>query len=185
MDEILINEYLSGKDESLSILIDRYKKPLYKLCFNLVRNNFEADDLFQETWIKIIKCIRRYKSKNFKSFLYKVCINTYKDQYRKNKRQKNLFQLIEDELYIDRLNQSQSSNCESILVNKEQCNHMMKNLNLLKDHYRIPIILFYFEGLQYSKIAEVMDISLGTVKSRISKGKEKLKESMEVSYHVI
>ncbi len=185
MDEILINEYLDGKDESLDLLIERYSRPLYKLCFNLVKNNFEADDLFQETWIKIIKNIHKYKLKNFKNFLYKVCINTYKDQYRKNKRQKNLFSLMEDELYMRRLEKVQATNSENILVQKELVNYMMENLYSLKDHYRIPLILFYFDGMQYQKIAEVMDISMGTVKSRISKGKQKLKETMEVNYNVI
>jgi len=185
MDEILINEYLSGKDESINILIDRYKKPLYKLCFNLVRNNFEADDLFQETWIKIIKKIHKYKYKNFKNFLYKVCVNTYKDQYRKKKKQKNLFSLMNDELYVQRLEKAHTANCENILVNKEQHNDVIRNLNTLKDYYRIPIILFYFEDMQYNKIAEVMNISLGTVKSRISKGKQQLKKSLEVYYNVI
>lgn len=185
MDEIFINEYLSGNDDAMDIMIDKYKKPLYKLCFNLVKNNFEADDLFQETWIKVIKSINRYKSKNFKAFLYKVCINTYKDQYRRKKRQKNILSLLENEMYTERLQSVNTSNCERIIVNKEQYDHMLERLNALKDHYRIPIILFYFEGMQYNKIAEILDISMGTVKSRISKGKGMLREVMEVSYNAI
>lgn len=185
MDEILINEYLSGNDDAIDIMIERYKKPLYKLCFNLVKNNFEADDLFQETWIKVIKSINRYRSKNFKGFLYKVCINTYKDQYRRKKKQKTIFSLLENEVYTNRLQSVNASNCENILINKEQYDQMLEKLGTLKDHYRIPIILFYFEGMQYNKIAEVLDISMGTVKSRINKGKGKLREVLEVSYNAI
>ena len=181
MDEILICEYLSGEHEAMDILIDRYKKPLYKLCFYLVRNNSDADDLFQETWIKVVRHINRYRSKNFKGFLYKICINTYRDQYRRNKKNKDMISFLEDELFADRIESMDTSSCENIVIDKERYNIMMGKLNTLKDHYRIPIILFYIEGMQYSKIAEVMNISLGTVKSRISKGKEKLKEILEVS----
>jgi hypothetical protein len=87
MDEMLINEYLSGDDEAINILIDRYKKPLYKLCFNLARNNFEADDLFQETWIKIIKNIHKYKTKKalshivWISILYKLNLYSENSNY--------------------------------------------------------------------------------------------------------
>ena len=185
MDEILVREYLMGRNEAMDMLIDMYKKPLYKFCFHLTKNNFDADDLFQETWIKVIKNIRRYNSGNFKGFLYKICINALRDQCRKNKRQKSKVSYLDDQSYTDRLEAAGAANCENIITGMERYNSMVMKLNAMKDHYRIPVILFYFEGMRYSMIAEVLDMSIGTVKSRIDKCRSKLREIPEVSYSVI
>ncbi len=166
------------------LLVERHQSQLYKLCFKLSRSKEDADDLFQDTWIKAIQSIKQYDlDSNFENYLYTICINIYRDRYNKEKRWlkiiKHKFSKEEKESILETTPASQQ--VEDIVLVNEQRNLIERCLAKLNDKYRIPLILFYLKDQKISEIAVILDLPVGTIKSRLYTGKSKLKKLMEVN----
>lgn len=175
-DTQIIDIYLNGNREALNILIERYKTALYRFCYHLTSNKQEADDLFQDTWVKAVEKIRQYdNSRAFNVWLFSIAMNNYRDKYRKAKRW--LSKLTD--VFGENI-QSEEPTAAEHVEGKEVKDLLVKCINELKDSYRIPLILYYYKEISYEDIAKILDIPLGTVKSRLNSAKKKLKEIMEV-----
>jgi len=179
----LIQRIQSGQRDLIDILIDKYKNPFYKFCYHLTSNRYDADDLFQETWMKVVKNINLCnKDKQFEPWLYSIALNLYKDKYRKSKRWLNRIKEYFDTEVKDHeieLIDSGEPLPEDKLLYNEQKDQLKECINKLDDSFRIPIILFYFRELSYDDISEILALPLGTVKSRLSSGRKKLMKLME------
>jgi RNA polymerase sigma-70 factor (ECF subfamily) len=183
-DNEIIERYKSGQRDILNILVDRYKNPLYKLCRHLTSNSMDADDLFQETWVKVVKNIKSYDpDKIFPPWLYKICTNMYLDRYRAKKRWlgkvKEYFNNEEKEIEMESM-ESRLPLPEEELIEKYDHETIRRYINMMDDIYRLPIILYYFKEVDYSDIAAILDIPVGTVKSRLYSAKQRLGKLMEV-----
>ncbi|WP_425449358.1 RNA polymerase sigma factor [Dethiothermospora halolimnae] len=185
-DEEILKKYKNRQINSIDILIERYKGPLYKMCFRLTNDRYESDDLFQDTWIKVIKKIETFDhNKVFKTWLYTICVNTYKDKYRKKKRWLNV---IKDFFSNETKDNKMRKVGEEYLVDEEILDREIKNvlkkkIKNLDDDFKIPLILFYFKDISYKEIATILDIPIGTVKSRLNIAKKKIKKSMEEEHY--
>lgn len=184
-DKQIIQLYKSGQTDFLEMLIDRHKNSLYKFCYHLSSNRFDADDLFQDTWARVIHNINSFdEEKPFCNWLFSIALNSYRDRYRKAKRWlhklKDFFSNEEKEAELSNLPSSSTSPDEQAVDNELKSN-LVCCINSLEDTFRIPIILFYFKQLRYEDIAQILDIPVGTVKSRLNAGKSKLRKLMEVS----
>lgn len=184
-DKLIWIIFDTDKNQGLELFIEEYKTPLYKLCVNLHRNNTNAEDLFQDTWIKAFKYMNDFdRSKNFEPWLFTIAINLYKDNYRKVKRwfskSIDFFDNNEKDIVMDNIKATTYLPEESYDNgrNKEQ---LQNGINNLKDDFRMVVILFYYNGLKQKEISEILKIPEGTVKSRLNKAKNLLKEYMEDS----
>lgn len=185
LNEKYIHEiYLKDRNLALKMLIDKYKDFLYKFSFYLCKNSMESDDLFQDTWIKVIKNIDKYTwDERFEPWIRTICLNAYKDRYRKSKRWLNIIKEYFDGEKKERelIDFPSKDNLpEKDIIKNEEKKILKKTVNNLKDNYKIPIILYYFERLSYKEISEITSIPEGTIKSRLSKARKLLKEYMEV-----
>lgn len=183
-DKCLIEKYIKGESQAIEELVKRYINSLYHLSYSLTHEKNSAEELFQETWIKVIENIETYNHRNnFKPWLYTICINTYRDKYRKEKRWlgrvKDYFTNQEKEYVIN--NYTLSIPMEDIVEKKEQEKTIKNYIKILEDKYRLPIILFYFQEMTYQEIAELLKLPMGTVKSRLNTAKKKLRKMMEVN----
>lgn len=166
----------------ISALIDKYKKSLYNLCFKLTLNRSDADDLFQDTWIKAGKSINNLANhKYLKAWLFRVCINQYKDNYRKEKRRKDVFYDLYDssetkDYVLENTNYSLSA--EEEYHAKADYQKVIAQINLLPNKLKIPMVLFYFEQMKYAEIAQVLSVPEGTVKSRLNAARTKIKKDL-------
>ena len=186
LDDV-IEDYIKGDIEAMSILVDTYKDDLYNLCFRLTFNAHDADDLFQQTWIKATKNASRFENKSFKSWLYKICVNQYKDNYRQIARRKKLvkddFSSTSAKDYV--LSVAGSSESVEAQVEKKYIQALLvSNIDRLPEKLKVPIILFYYQQMKYAEIAAVLQVPEGTVKSRINTAKRKLKSTMESELYV-
>lgn len=168
-------------DIDINTLINKHKTPLYNLCFKLTLNRSDADDLFQETWIKVGKSLEKVDYKYFRQWLFRVCINQYKDNYRKEKRRKDVFYDLYDtnakkDYVLENTNYSLSA--EEEYEAKRKYEILMKHINSLPDKLKIPMVLFYFQQMKYADIAHILKIPEGTIKSRLSAAKAKLKKEL-------
>ena len=147
-----------------------YGKRLYGLCMVLCANSYEADDLYQETWLKAVKYIDRFdKTKEFEPWLTKICVNTYRSTLRRVAKSPifNTFPSTEDKENI----------INSIPAPEgEDYSELYAAIDKLPEKLRITVQLFYFRDMEITSVSAVLGIPPGTVKSRLNKARNKLKE---------
>jgi RNA polymerase sigma-70 factor (ECF subfamily) len=183
-DFAIISRCQAGQLELIDILVDRYKKPLYSFCCKLARNRTQADDLFQDTWIKTLKNIHRCAAdKRFINWLFTICINLYKDRFRKYSRWLKIVKRYPSTEHMEaemaKVETNEAGPEEKTFKNQQE--RAVRNaLSTLKDTWRIPLILYYFREFSLAEISQMLEIPEGTVKSRLAAGRNHLKKMMEV-----
>jgi len=148
-------------------LIDEYIKAhgkrLYGLCRHLCAHPFDADDLYQDTWMHVVKNISRYDaSRAFEPWLTKICVNTYRKMLKRARRTANM-------LYESQTPPTPAADASSALRDA---------VSALPERLRLTVILFYFRDMDISSTAQVLGIPEGTVKSRLNKARKLLKEAL-------
>lgn len=174
--ELIIKKIKKGKVNYYERIIAKYDKSLYSYIFSLVKEKYLAEDLLQETFIKIYKNLDKYDiGKNFSAWIITIARNTVYD-YSKKKKIKTLNILEEKDCYIQETNNDPSR----ILEEKEKIEILDKLVNKLPEKYRDIIILKYFDELKYHEIAEVLNTDDAKVKWKLYEARELLIREMNV-----
>lgn len=149
--------------------IRQYGKRLYGLCLHLCTNSFEADDLYQETWLKVVKHIEKYDhTKEFEPWLTQICVNTYRN---------NLRRILRSPILDFSSNESKDAVLQSVPApENEDYSDLHDAVSRLPDKLRLAVILFYFRDQDLVSTAKILNIPVGTVKSRLNKARKLLKE---------
>lgn len=155
---------------------------LYRSALYLVKNENNADDLVQEAYLKAFKFIESDKEiYNEKAWLFKVLINTFINQYRKGKKEPHLVDFdsiesfhesIEEEVLTTPITESETKFDELLDAD------VKKALEELPDDFRMAILLSIVEGFSYKEISQMMGCPIGTIMSRIYRGRKLLKEKL-------
>jgi len=152
--------------------IRQYGKRLYGLCLKLCANSFEADDLYQDTWLRVLKSIHQYDpTQPFEPWLTKICVNTYRNTLRRIARSPFL-QFRSDQEQEDFFRRIPAPE-------KEDYTELRQAIDGLPEKLRLAIILFYFQDMNTVAVAQTLGVPEGTVKSRLSKARKLLKEVLE------
>lgn len=153
--------------------IRQYGKRLYGLCITLCANTFDADDLYQDTWIKVVKNIDSYDtSKEFEPWLTRICVNTYRNTLRRIVKSPIFNGFASDE--------EKTAVMENVPRPEAQdYSYLHEAIDKLPEKLRVTIILFYFRDMDVSSTATVLGIPEGTVKSRLNKARQLLKEVLD------
>lgn len=149
----------------------------------LTGDTTSAEDLFQDTYLKAYKAFDTFEgASRCKAWLKRIMINTYINMY--NRKRKVIFHQRDNEeiskypdLPVQKLPEREELNEDRILRNFV-CDEIRNSLLLLPDGYRMTIILYDMLGLQYKEISEMLKLPIGTVKSRLYRGRKTLKESL-------
>ncbi|MCP5004519.1 MAG: sigma-70 family RNA polymerase sigma factor [Planctomycetes bacterium] len=155
---------------------------IYRSALYLVKNENRADDLVQEVYIKALRFVGDGREiSNVRAWLFKVLMNTFINQYRKDKREPSLvdfnsiesfYESIEQEVPMSPITENETG--FYVLLDEE-----VKNaLEELPDDFRMVILLSTVEGFSYKEISEMIGCPLGTVMSRIYRGRKMLKEKL-------
>lgn len=151
-------------------LIAQYGRRLYGLCVKLCGSEYEADDLYQETWLKVYCKLEKYdKSQPFEHWLTAVCVNCYRDLLRRSKFTK-LFAIFPTNEEKDAAMQSISA-----AENSAEISELWEAVRRLPEKYRTVIILHYFRGYDIKELSAILKLPEGTVKYRLHKARELLK----------
>jgi RNA polymerase sigma-70 factor (ECF subfamily) len=155
--------------------IQEYGQRLFYLCLKLERNKTNAEELYQETWIRVLKNIGSYKAEfEFYPWVTMVCVNCYRNLMKKRAFE-SLFLSFTD-------NDAKDSYLESIAhfdPDTFENDDLVKALRKLDDRLRLVIVLYYYERYTLDEIAKITGIKLGTVKSRLYNGRMELRGLME------
>lgn len=160
---------LKGGAKVIDFYIRQYGRRLYGLCLTLCKNTEDAQDLYQDTWLKVLNHIDSYDtSKEFEPWLTTICVNTYRNLLRQMKRSliKNYSSLEEQEAAL-------SSVCAPT---NPDYSDLHEAINRLPNRLRLTVILFYFHEMEIPLVAYTLGIPPGTVKSRLHKARKLLKE---------
>jgi RNA polymerase sigma-70 factor (ECF subfamily) len=182
-ETLLINKSKKGDIEAFEELIKEYKKVAYNIALRILKNKEDAEDISQESMIKIFKSIDKFNMESsFKTWLYRIVVNTCLDFKRKTKENTiSVDQPVQagyDEFYIDLKDETPST--EEIIEKKQMKEMVMEAIYKLDDDFKTIIILRDINGFSYEEISEILSCNIGTVKSRISRGRHKLKEILEI-----
>lgn len=163
-----------------------YGKELYAFCSQLTANKQEAEDLYQDTFLKAVELMERIDYENNpKSYLVSVALRLWKNKKRKfawRMRIAGIEQLIE-ETAEDKKPEEHSkfeSPVEEGILQKEIKMQVRKAVAGLEEKYRIPVYLYYTLELPISEISKILKIPAGTVKTRLHKARQLLKDELEV-----
>lgn len=176
----LIEKAKKGDEQSFETLILSCKGKAYSIAFRYLRNEEDALDALQESFIKIYRGLGKFNGEcQFDTWVYRIVVNTCNDFLRKYKRQVQTEELQkignDDSEYEVQLPDNEAGPDEKLLK-KENSEYIIKCMEFLSDEHRQAIILRDIKGFSYDEIAEILECSEGTVKSRISRARQKLKE---------
>jgi RNA polymerase sigma factor (sigma-70 family) len=166
---------------NLTGLYDEYGRYIYHLCLKLTRNKDEAEDLMQDVWLKVVRYSGRMDTvDHMKAWLTTICMNTFRDRYRKDvRRSKHVMHQPETlDVPILDLVPSDSMTPAELLEQNDIQSLVQQKVGELDAIYRTTIEYFYVYQYSLIEIAEVMKVSIGTVKSRLFRAKKYLKELM-------
>lgn len=153
--------------------IQQYGRRLYGLCRHLCANPQDADDLYQDTWLKAIKNISRYdRSRDFEPWLTQICVNTYRNTLRRLARSP-FFDAFADNREKDRVFENARA------PGKPEYGALYEAVDGLPEKYRVAVVLFYFQDMNLERTAGVLGIPVGTVKSRLNKARKLLRKCLD------
>jgi RNA polymerase sigma factor (sigma-70 family) len=170
-DTDLVRASQDGDLESFNELVRRYQKMAYNVAFRMLGDSQAAEDATQEAFFSAWKSIRRFRGGSFKAWVLQITANACRDQLRRVKR-RPVVPL--ESLPYDPPSESAESP-EDYAIRQEMGGHVQRGLDTLSPDQRMAVVLCDIQGLSYVEVAEVMQCSLGTVKSRISRGRSQLR----------
>jgi RNA polymerase sigma-70 factor, ECF subfamily len=187
-DYSLINAFLADDRIAFNKLVLKYKDMVFNMCFRLLGDYDEANDCAQETFIKVFNNLKKFKFKSgFSTWLYRIAVNTCKNEltslrYRMIKKTMSLDShgdYISD-VFDDRKIDVSDNLYNPVLVyeKKERSIIIQKAINSLKNNEKILVVLCDIEGKSYEEIADITKTNIGTVKSRLARARQELRDRL-------
>jgi len=181
-DIALIARAREGDERAYRTLLEKYERAVFSICLRMVRNRDLAADLSQDAFIKVFSMLERYNpAYAFSSWLFKITSNLCIDHLRR--RRVETFAMDDpidgEKGEIQRQYESSEPDPHEHFVRREKMDKLNAAIEQLPEHYRIMLVLRHQENLSYEEIAESLEIPLGTVKARIHRAREMLKNSLK------
>ena len=172
--EALIRRARRGDQLALGVLIRRYQNYVYRLCYLVMRNEQDAEDMTQETFVRACRALPRFEIReeaSFEAWLYRISVNCCRSRMRRKWYQVLPWPDPAPQLVVEPEEQP-----ERRLLRAERRNTVMEAVDTLGEKHRLVVILRYYAGLSNEEIAQVLKIPSGTVRSRLHTARQRLKE---------
>ncbi len=179
--QLCIRKVVDGDSRAFEEIVVTYQKRIYYTILQVVMNHDDTDDVLQETFIKAFTKLDTYDSQYpFYPWLYRIAINTALNHQKKKARQRAMsLDDLDGNVYSVELSESPRQNYE--LEGDELADKLKLALESIPIEQRVVFTLRVNDGLSYQEISDTLDISIGTVMSRLSRAREKLR-SLLVGY---
>ncbi len=178
-DQELIRAYVSGDEQGLEVLIDRYKSKLYTSIYLLVKDEYLAEDIFQDTFIKVINTLRsgRYNEEGkFLPWVTRIAHNLVIDYYRKERRTPVV---VNNEGFdIFDVLQFSDESIETRMIREQTHKDLRKMIQLLPDDQKEVLIMRHYGEMSFKEIADVTDVSINTALGRMRYALNNLRKMM-------
>ncbi|MDM5296776.1 RNA polymerase sigma factor SigW [Bacillus pumilus] len=176
-----IKQVKKGDQNAFSDIVDLYKDKIYQLCYRMLGNAHEAEDIAQEAFIRAYVNIESFDvNRKFSTWLYRIATNLTIDRIRKKKPDYYLDAEVAGTEGLNMYSQIAANGVlpEDEVVSLELSSTIQQKILRLPDKYRSVIVLKYIDELSLKEISEILNIPVGTVKTRIHRGREALRKQL-------
>ncbi len=172
-DDALIMLFQSGEQAVFRYLVERYQEKVRNIIYSIFNDTDLVDDISQEIFIKVYQALPKFRfESSFYTWVYRISVNKCRDELRK-KKVKRFFSFHS----FEKTTNLKIENFAVTTFDDENILGVIEDsLKKIPEKFRMPIILKDIDGMSYDEIAEVLDCEVGTVKSRLSRGRTMLKE---------
>lgn len=181
----LVKRARNGDRDAFGILVERYQRRIFGLCYGMVRNRDDAMDLVQETFVKVFRNLKSFEGQSsFYTWTYRIATNVCIDFLRKASRNRTVD-------YDDAIGRDENADDGGMLLpsrlgvnpskvygRRELLDKINEALGMLSDNHRQAILLREVEGLSYQEMADVMEVSIGTVMSRLHHARKNMQKHL-------
>lgn len=172
--EALIRRCQQGDRLAIEALIRRYQNYVYRLCYLVMRNEQDAEDMTQETFIRAFRALPRFeirKGTSFEAWLYRIAVNACRSRMRRK-----WYQVLPWPEPAPQMVAEPEEQPERQMVLGEQRDRILGTIDNLGEKHRLVVILRYYAGLSNEEIARTLNIPSGTVRSRLHIARQRLRE---------
>ncbi|MBF0401463.1 MAG: sigma-70 family RNA polymerase sigma factor [Magnetococcales bacterium] len=182
-DQLLVDRTLAGDQKSFELLVRQYQGKIATMIGRAVQDPDKVRDLVQETWLKAYRALPAFRGDAaFYTWLYRIAVNTVKNHWLTEGRTVALTELStegeETEFVLPQLRDHETP--EKQLLRKEMQENLKKAMDALVPAMKRAILLRDVQGLSYEEIATILDCPIGTVRSRIFRGRQEIAQQMRV-----
>jgi RNA polymerase sigma-70 factor, ECF subfamily len=177
-----IKQVLKGDQSAFAELVELYKDKVFQICYRMLGNRHEAEDIAQEAFIRAYVNIETFNQKRkFSTWLFRIATNLCIDRIRKKKPDYYLDAEVAGTEGLTMYSQVAADvpMPEDEVENMELQETIQKEISKLPEKYRSVIVLKYIEELPLQEISEILDMPLGTVKTRVHRGREALRKQLK------
>jgi RNA polymerase sigma-70 factor (ECF subfamily) len=185
-DHDLVVRAQKGSDTAYRELLGRYQRPVFSLIYRMVRDREQAEDLAQETFVRVFNNIDRYDpAYKFSSWIFKIATNLTIDWIRRKEVATvsidgSRYATSSDDIEASTITvESGDENPEELLESRELGSQIEAAIGKLRPEYRQAIVLRHIDDLPYEDIAQIMALPLGTVKTYIHRGRKELQDMLQ------
>ena len=168
-DQELVKAYVDGDNEAFDVLLERYKSKVYSYILHIVKNKDVADDIFQETFVKIIMTLRqgRYVDNGkFGAWLNRIAHNLIIDYYRQEKSENSISADSDDTDLLNRRDLC-DDNIEDIMISAQIRDDVRRIIDALPEPQREVLMMRYYNDMSFKEIAETTGVSINTALGRM------------------
>ncbi len=174
-----------GDRSKFEALISVHLDSLYRTALRMTKNTADAEDLVQETCLKAFRYFDRFEEgSNIRAWLFKILTNLFINRYRKEAKEPTVVEYDETQDYLlyskmqNGIGGGEQTGPEKELFDRVLGSEVDKAINDLPEDFRIVVVMAFIEGLAYEEIAEALGVPMGTVKSRLHRGRKLLQKAL-------
>ncbi len=173
----LLQRAQSGDHRAFASIVQAYQRPVYNLCYRMLGDPAEAEDATQETFIRAYTHLDRYDpNRKFINWVFTIASNHCVDRLRKRKM---VWTSYEDNPYVERMPTADNANPHIMAEQRERADEIQRWIDQLPPDYRTPIVLLYWYNYSYEEIADIMNLSVPAVKSRLHRARKRIAEMVQ------
>jgi RNA polymerase sigma-70 factor (ECF subfamily) len=173
-----VNELRAGEESAFELLVAQYERPIVRFLYRYLGNSEEAREVCQDVFIKVFRGIPSFQNQcSLKTWIYRITLNTVLNEKRRwHQRFKDRFLGLET---VTRTRRDSQPDPEMSLTMNERSRRINLALRKLRPDHRAILVMRDLEGLSYQEISTALDLALGTVKSRLARARQEMKDAVE------
>ena len=175
-EQELISSSRAGDIEAFNLLVEQYQRLVYNLALRMLGNSETAEDATQDAFLSAYRAIGKFRGGSFKSWILRIAANSCRDKMRVARRARvtSLDTLLEKS--GDLLLENNAESPEDYVLRRELGQFLNEGLTHLPEDQRLAVVLCDMQGLSYEEVSQATGSSLGTVKSRLNRGRARLRD---------
>ena len=184
-DEEFLSRLIAGDQEAFKDLVLSYQNKVFNVCIGFLKNAEDAEDMAQEVFIEVLHSISKFKEQaNLSTWIYRIAVNKSLEKLRYSKRQKRFAWITSLFGKEERIGESHGDFCHPgvQLENIERSKILFLAIDKLPDNQKTAYLMNKVEGLSYSEICDIMNLSLSSIESLLHRAKKNLQVSLKQYY---